>query len=648
MKDDNRRNSNSTTKSNHNSFVHKLYNILEDETLNELIWWASDGISFHIKPIEEFSQTLSKYFKHTNITSFVRQLNIYGFHKINNFIDTSILDNIDYKTTSIENNNGNSSHQKKISNSNNNGVEPIKIWEFRHSTNLFRKGDTESLKFIKRRSPSSKNIYSSTNNNNNPSNSTPNSNKFSQQRHNSNDNALLNDNRFRFVSSRSDATLNHYPLNQQLYPNDTLKNISSARTVSNDYDPSMASPYQHKPSHLSLSSLSNPNQPFKIKQETLIEELKDTNLDMLKLVDLIGSFVSILSDNNNTNNNIPNQYGNLQNDLQILRQNIINRWSRNTDIYQTALPYMNNNTINHASLQQQKLVPIVNKQSAQTIPPPPNNNNTAPTTTTVTGTGMPVTHVVGCYSYPPTPFNQPYMIHNSLPGNIPNYPINQTFNNESGMTMMNPFETKKGSNKRNMSVFIDPLTPVTGTNITGIPTVTRLTPVSNTSNNINSKPITQRGSSVSSVPISSIIDPQRITPDSPLRENFGNNTNSGNIKSNISRNPSPLAKNIISEKSGSGLYDSKEKQTNQCITPQSSVSLGKNENGYVNLIDTTANNTNQTKDNGNSNNNQNLMTYAQSRPVHDYTVKHILNDDTPKNDDLQSDNHVNKKIKTTN
>jgi hypothetical protein len=63
------------------AFIHKLYNMLEDQSIQHLISWASTNESFVMSPSSEFSKVLSSYFKHTNISSFVRQLNMYGFHK---------------------------------------------------------------------------------------------------------------------------------------------------------------------------------------------------------------------------------------------------------------------------------------------------------------------------------------------------------------------------------------------------------------------------------------------------------------------------------------------------------------------------------------------------------------------------------------
>ena len=51
--------------------------------LDNLICWTDDGNSFTIKNQGEFTKTLLPYYyKHSNMASFVRQLNMYGFHKV--------------------------------------------------------------------------------------------------------------------------------------------------------------------------------------------------------------------------------------------------------------------------------------------------------------------------------------------------------------------------------------------------------------------------------------------------------------------------------------------------------------------------------------------------------------------------------------
>ncbi|KAG0441159.1 Transcription factor SKN7 [Dictyocoela muelleri] len=64
-------------------FVEKLYDILEDESCKQYICWHPDSTSFIIIDPSEFAKVvLPQYFKHNNLSSFVRQLNKYDFHKI--------------------------------------------------------------------------------------------------------------------------------------------------------------------------------------------------------------------------------------------------------------------------------------------------------------------------------------------------------------------------------------------------------------------------------------------------------------------------------------------------------------------------------------------------------------------------------------
>ncbi|ORZ25865.1 HSF-type DNA-binding-domain-containing protein [Absidia repens] len=73
-----------TNKANTNTFVHKLFNMVMDVHYQHLIAWNHTGASFIVCNIVDFSRdVLPKHFKHNNFSSFVRQLNMYGFHKIN-------------------------------------------------------------------------------------------------------------------------------------------------------------------------------------------------------------------------------------------------------------------------------------------------------------------------------------------------------------------------------------------------------------------------------------------------------------------------------------------------------------------------------------------------------------------------------------
>ncbi|KAL5536721.1 hypothetical protein ACEPAF_544 [Sanghuangporus sanghuang] len=67
-----------------NNFVTKLYQMINDPKSAMFIQWTELGTSFVVSNVGEFSRTiLGTHFKHNNFSSFVRQLNMYGFHKIN-------------------------------------------------------------------------------------------------------------------------------------------------------------------------------------------------------------------------------------------------------------------------------------------------------------------------------------------------------------------------------------------------------------------------------------------------------------------------------------------------------------------------------------------------------------------------------------
>lgn len=93
--------------------------MLEDKSIQHLISWSATNDSFVMSPSGDFSKVLSQYFKHTNISSFVRQLNMYGFHKVSDVFHTGSPD---------------SAH-----------------WEFKHGNGNFKRGDLQGLREIKRR-----------------------------------------------------------------------------------------------------------------------------------------------------------------------------------------------------------------------------------------------------------------------------------------------------------------------------------------------------------------------------------------------------------------------------------------------------------------------------------------------------------------
>lgn len=65
------------------AFLSKLWTLVGDAPSNQLITWSQNGQSFLVLDEQRFSkEILPKYFKHNNMASFVRQLNMYGFRKV--------------------------------------------------------------------------------------------------------------------------------------------------------------------------------------------------------------------------------------------------------------------------------------------------------------------------------------------------------------------------------------------------------------------------------------------------------------------------------------------------------------------------------------------------------------------------------------
>ncbi|ORX54468.1 hypothetical protein DM01DRAFT_1305064 [Hesseltinella vesiculosa] len=64
-------------------FIQKLFNMLEGTDENSCYHWGRQGTTFVIEDPSEFAKAvLPRRFKHSNFSSFVRQLNKYDFHKI--------------------------------------------------------------------------------------------------------------------------------------------------------------------------------------------------------------------------------------------------------------------------------------------------------------------------------------------------------------------------------------------------------------------------------------------------------------------------------------------------------------------------------------------------------------------------------------
>lgn len=64
-------------------FLTKTYHLVDDPATDDIVSWGEDETTFVVwRPPEFARDLLPNYFKHNNFSSFVRQLNTYGFRKI--------------------------------------------------------------------------------------------------------------------------------------------------------------------------------------------------------------------------------------------------------------------------------------------------------------------------------------------------------------------------------------------------------------------------------------------------------------------------------------------------------------------------------------------------------------------------------------
>ena len=171
-------------KSEYPNFLLKLYQILENKDYKDIIEWSDDGKYFIVKNLHDFTENvLPKYYKHNNYSSFIRQLNMYDFHKRKGNPNEHIFEHV-----------------------------------------YFIKNRKDLLKLIKRKSKKETNInYNNINNFGNT-----NDNKILYP-YNNNTNFINNYNNNRYFPTNKKELLPFYP--NQPYINNNINNINGIKSV---------------------------------------------------------------------------------------------------------------------------------------------------------------------------------------------------------------------------------------------------------------------------------------------------------------------------------------------------------------------------------------------------------------------------------
>lgn len=99
------------------AFLNKLRNMVDDKDTDELICWQPSGDTFIVPNNIRFAkEVLPRFFKHNNFSSFVRQLNMYGFHKVPSLQQGSLKHEQEMEVWEFENENFVRDHPDLMSN----------------------------------------------------------------------------------------------------------------------------------------------------------------------------------------------------------------------------------------------------------------------------------------------------------------------------------------------------------------------------------------------------------------------------------------------------------------------------------------------------------------------------------------------------
>lgn len=513
------------------AFVTKLYTMLHDQTLSHLIWWSrlyqNDHHTFALLPGSEFATCLTTYFKHGNVASFVRQLHMYGFHKV----------------CEANQNNPNSN------------LPNTTVWEFRHNSKTFRRGDSSNLHLIKRRTNSRRSSANDTTtiNNDETINEKIHTNISNIDTDNDNDN---DDNDYN-ANNKDDITSNNIKNEQSLTDinnitklpsNDNVKIETITKTDFNN-DMNKLNKTEIK---LEGDSEKKYNDKLSLNSNRIVyNPVYFTSKDNSKENSLLENTQTIKEENENGDEN------GHENEHEQQNKNENENDNNHMSIIRTTTPKPNrllNRHMSQVSPSQQTNQPHI-PLSMNNI----NNNIDQQLQSTFSSTPVQQTHII----------HRPF----SPTGRLSPVSYKQNF-----------FAQKHESTQRHLSVFVDPCAPAPSSNNTmPAPTINRSRSpplplplpiiqnqqfITNTNNSTTLPPI----SSISSISSSSSHANSISLPQSPVHS-ISSGTRSNSNRFHFSRNSSTMSSSI-SHQIRPSIFDLHQGTTNSSISAQNSIFSG--------------------------------------------------------------------------